>query len=84
MLREKLPPALLRAWDMKIGSDSEEEENNLRKFLEFAQRQVNSLATPMEEDMKVSVIRTECRTSPRKSPHTKWIHFQTLMRSKWN
>ncbi|KRX50816.1 hypothetical protein T05_3839 [Trichinella murrelli] len=47
MLREKFSPALQSAWDLKVGSD-----DDFKKFLQFAQRQADSLSTPMEDGIR--------------------------------
>ncbi|KRZ13791.1 hypothetical protein T11_10670 [Trichinella zimbabwensis] len=47
-------------------------EDNLQKFLEFAQWQANLLAKPMEEDMGKQVGKTEHRTSPKKPSRSTW------------
>ncbi|KRY18247.1 hypothetical protein T12_4835, partial [Trichinella patagoniensis] len=46
-LKEKFPRKLQRAWDLKVGSGPESEDN-LEKFLEFAQLQADSLSPPDE------------------------------------
>ncbi|KRX19991.1 hypothetical protein T07_14081 [Trichinella nelsoni] len=60
------------AWYMKIGPEAEEDEDNLQKFLEFAQWQTSLLAKPMEEDMGTPARRTEHRTFPKKPLRSKW------------
>ncbi|KRY76638.1 hypothetical protein T4A_3663 [Trichinella pseudospiralis] len=50
MVRDKFPLELLKAWDTKLGPDAGEDEDNLQKFLEFAQWQANLLTKPLEED----------------------------------
>ncbi|KRX99469.1 hypothetical protein T4E_2821 [Trichinella pseudospiralis] len=50
MVRDKFPLELLKAWDTKLGPDAGEDEDNLQKFLEFAQWQANLLTNPLEED----------------------------------
>ncbi|KRZ49905.1 hypothetical protein T02_2785 [Trichinella nativa] len=62
MLRDKFPPALIRAWDTNIGPEATDEEDNLRKFLEFAQWQAGLLSTSMGEETKPSASRQEERT----------------------
>ncbi|KRY97474.1 hypothetical protein T11_7614, partial [Trichinella zimbabwensis] len=42
-LKEKFPRALQRAWDIKVGSGPESEDN-LENLLEFAQLQADSLS----------------------------------------
>ncbi|KRY98953.1 hypothetical protein T4B_331 [Trichinella pseudospiralis] len=66
MVRDKFPLELLKAWDTKLGPDAGEDEDNLQKFLEFAQWQANLLTKPLEEDGERSVGRSEHRRSPRK------------------
>ncbi|XP_003369631.1 zinc knuckle protein [Trichinella spiralis] len=46
-LKEKFPRKLQRAWDLKVGSGTESEDN-LENFLEFAQLQADSLSPPDE------------------------------------
>ncbi|KRY08159.1 hypothetical protein T12_7544 [Trichinella patagoniensis] len=46
-LKEKFPRKLQKAWDLKVGSGPESEDN-LEKFLEFAQLQAESLSPPDE------------------------------------
>ncbi|KRZ81722.1 hypothetical protein T08_14931, partial [Trichinella sp. T8] len=46
-LKEKFPRELQRAWDLKVRSGPESEDN-LKKFLEFAQLQADSLSPPDE------------------------------------
>ncbi|KRY06664.1 hypothetical protein T12_11394, partial [Trichinella patagoniensis] len=62
MLRDKFPPALIRAWDTNIGPEATDEEDNLQKFLEFAQWQAGLLSTSMGEETKPSASRQEERT----------------------
>ncbi|XP_003369448.1 conserved hypothetical protein [Trichinella spiralis] len=57
---------------MKIGPEAEEDEDNLQKFLEFAQWQASLLTKPMEEDIGTPARRTEHRTSPKKPLRPKW------------
>ncbi|KRZ78550.1 hypothetical protein T10_5792 [Trichinella papuae] len=47
-------------------------EDNLQKFLEFAQWQANLLAKPMEEDNEKQVGETEHRTSLKKLSRSTW------------
>ncbi|KRZ48067.1 hypothetical protein T02_3489 [Trichinella nativa] len=49
-----------------------EDEDNLQKFLEFAQWQANLLTKPLEEDGERSVGRSEHRRSPRKLSRSTW------------
>ncbi|KRY44781.1 hypothetical protein T03_4773 [Trichinella britovi] len=46
-LKEKFPRKLQRAWNLKVGTGPESEDN-LEKFLEFAQLQADSLSPPDE------------------------------------
>ncbi|KRY44482.1 hypothetical protein T03_15120, partial [Trichinella britovi] len=62
MLRDKFPPALIRAWETNIGPEATDEEDNLQKFLEFAQWQAGLLSTSMGEETKPSASRQEERT----------------------
>ncbi|KRZ47830.1 hypothetical protein T02_9183 [Trichinella nativa] len=63
MLLDKFPhPALIRAWDTNIGPDAAEEEDNLQKFLEFAQWQAGLLSKSRREETKPSASRPEERT----------------------
>ncbi|KRZ96229.1 hypothetical protein T08_14157 [Trichinella sp. T8] len=57
MLREKFSPALQSAWDLKVGSD-----DDFKKFLQFAQRQADSLSTPMEDGVREPEKTVEHRT----------------------
>ncbi|XP_003369894.1 putative lipoprotein, partial [Trichinella spiralis] len=66
MLLDKFPPALIRAWDTNIGPDAAEEEDNLQKFLEFAQWQANLLAKSNGEEAKPPAAKSEQRTPPSK------------------
>ncbi|XP_003368070.1 zinc knuckle protein, partial [Trichinella spiralis] len=61
MLLDKFPPALIRAWDTNIGPDAAEEEDNLQKFLEFAQWQANLLAKSNGEEAKPPAVKSEQR-----------------------
>ncbi|KRY47805.1 hypothetical protein T03_15691 [Trichinella britovi] len=72
MVRDKFPLELLKAWDTKLGPDAGEDEDNLQKFLEFAQWQANLLTKPLEEDGERSVGRSEHRRSPRKLSRSTW------------
>ncbi|KRZ06500.1 hypothetical protein T4B_6537 [Trichinella pseudospiralis] len=72
MVRDKFPLELLKAWDTKLGPDAGEDEDNLQKFLEFAQWQANLLTNPLEEDGERSVGRSEHRRSPRKLSRSTW------------
>ncbi|KRY42505.1 hypothetical protein T01_11252 [Trichinella spiralis] len=72
MVRDKFPLELLKAWDTNIGPDPGEDEDNLQKFLEFAQWQANLLTKPLEEDGERSVGRSEHRRSPRKLSRSTW------------
>ncbi|XP_003366409.1 photosystem II reaction center Psb28 protein [Trichinella spiralis] len=67
MLREKFSPALQSAWDLKVGSD-----DDFKKFLQFAQRQADSLSTPIEDGVREPEKRVEHRTSQKEPPHFKW------------
>ncbi|KRY17347.1 hypothetical protein T12_7757, partial [Trichinella patagoniensis] len=62
MLLDKFPPALIGAWDTNIGPDAAEEEDNLQKFLEFAQWQAGLLSKSRREETKPSASRPERRT----------------------
>ncbi|OUC49471.1 hypothetical protein D917_05358, partial [Trichinella nativa] len=46
-LKKKFPRKQQRAWDLKVGSGTESEDN-LDNFLEFAQLQADSLSPPDE------------------------------------
>ncbi|KRY93126.1 hypothetical protein T4D_14673 [Trichinella pseudospiralis] len=54
----QVPPALIRTWDTNIGSDATEDEDNLQKFLEFAQWQAGLLSKLKREDTKPSAARS--------------------------
>ncbi|KRZ77402.1 hypothetical protein T08_6182, partial [Trichinella sp. T8] len=49
-----------------------EDEDNLKKFLEFAQWLANLLTKPLEEDGERSVGRSEHRRTPRKLSRSTW------------
>ncbi|KRX53725.1 hypothetical protein T09_8680, partial [Trichinella sp. T9] len=72
MVRDKFPLELLKAWDTKLGPDAGEDEDNLQKFLEFAQWQANLLTKPLEEDGERLAGRSEHRRSPRKLSRSTW------------
>ncbi|KRX56203.1 hypothetical protein T06_7569 [Trichinella sp. T6] len=71
-LKEKFPRELQRAWDLKVGSGPESEDN-LEKFLEFAQLQADSLSPPDEfspeasrEEKGGEATRKELKSAERK------------------
>ncbi|KRX32716.1 hypothetical protein T05_2396, partial [Trichinella murrelli] len=72
MVRDKFPLELLKAWDTKLRPDAGEDEDNLQKFLEFAQWQANLLTKPLEEDGERSVGKSEHRRSTRKPSRSTW------------
>ncbi|XP_003369383.1 zinc knuckle protein [Trichinella spiralis] len=72
MLQDKFPPALIRAWDTNIGPDAAEDEDNLQKFLEFAQWQASLLAKSKREDTKPSAAKSEQRTPSKKPSRSEW------------
>ncbi|XP_003381803.1 TM2 domain-containing protein 2 [Trichinella spiralis] len=64
ILKEKFPPELQRAWNLNVDSKSETYDN-LRKFLDFAQRVADTLA---EERLREPELRRQDRTTrPKRS-----------------
>ncbi|KRZ07582.1 hypothetical protein T4B_13768 [Trichinella pseudospiralis] len=72
----QVPPALIRTWDTNIGSDATEDEDNLQKFLEFAQWQAGLLSKLKREDTKPSAARSEQRTPSSKPSRPEWGSHQ--------
>ncbi|KRZ70324.1 hypothetical protein T10_9555 [Trichinella papuae] len=72
MLQDKFPPALIRAWDTNIRPDATEDEDNLQKFLEFAQWQAGLLSKSKREDTKPSASKSEQRTPSSKPSRPEW------------
>ncbi|KRZ02620.1 hypothetical protein T11_725 [Trichinella zimbabwensis] len=72
MLQDKFPPALIKAWDTNIGPDATEDEDNLQKFLEFAQWQAGLLSKSKREDTKPSASKSEQRTPSSKPSRPEW------------
>ncbi|KRY36367.1 hypothetical protein T01_828 [Trichinella spiralis] len=80
MLLDKFPPALVKAWDTNIGPDAAEDEDNLQKFLEFAQWQANLLAKSKGEDAKPPAAKSEQRT-PSSKPSRPELTYGDRIRS---
>ncbi|KRX32708.1 hypothetical protein T05_11601 [Trichinella murrelli] len=60
------------AGPLPLRPDAGEDEDNLKKFLEFAQWLANLLTKPLEEDGERSVGRSEHRRTPRKLSRSTW------------
>ncbi|KRY56245.1 hypothetical protein T03_5383 [Trichinella britovi] len=78
MLQDKFPPALIRAWDTNIGPDAAEDEDNLQKFLEFAQWQASLLAKSKREDPKSSAAKSEQWTPSKKPSRPEWKYGERI------
>ncbi|KRY22843.1 hypothetical protein T12_8033 [Trichinella patagoniensis] len=78
MLQDKFPPALIRAWDTNIGPDAAEDEDNLEKFLEFAQWQASLLAKSKREDPKSSAAKSEQWTPSKKPSRPEWKYGERI------